>query len=346
MLGLALALVPPLLFVRHTTPVYVQYQLTALPAFCLGVGALAGMGWWQVRPPSASARLSWLRRAWGPAITLLALGVALVQATALGQGIQTMLQRATPGGLGTPLYYPRAAAQALRAEAGVQDGAEIIVLAPGDDPAFIADAAIYEVLLWDTPHRIVDGRSVLLVPGEAEARAVLLAVFPDMAALDEARAAGLVATERPLPRRTSEPPYIAWRAAGTPQSYQTVTPQALANGAVLMGWRIRRVGDMLRLSTWWQLTGPLTLGDYHQFNHLYSADGQTQLEVQDRPLSAHAWRAGDTLITWADFALPTQQGALWFDVGMYAWPSLQRVAVQGAADPNASIRLGTVEPWD
>ena len=224
-------------------------------------------------------------------------------------------------------------------------GAEIIVLAPGDDPAFIADAAIYEVLLWDTPHHIVDGHSALLVPGAAEERMVLLSVFPDLAALDEARAAGLVASERSLPRRIGEPPYIAWEAAGAPQGFQGVEPQALANGAALMGWRVRRVGDMLRLSTWWQVKGSLVPGDYHQFNHLYSADGQKK-EVQDRPLSSHAWRAGDTFITWADFALPQEPGAFWFDVGMYSWPSLERVAVQDPANTTASIRLGPLESWD
>ena len=346
-LGLVLALVPPLLLMRHATPAYLHYQLAALPALCLGAGALAGAGWWQVRQPGASAKLSWLRRVWGPAIILLALGVALVQAVALGQAIQLVLQRSPPGGLGTPLYYPRAAVQALRAEADSLGGAEIIVLAPGDDPAFLADAAIFEVLLWDTPHRIVDGRySQLLVPGGVDSRAILLSVLPDLTALDESRAAGLVTDERSLPRRVGEPPYITWGVAGAPQGYQTVAPQTLANGAVLMGWRVRRVGDMLRLSTWWQLIEPLTAGDYHQFNHLYSADGQKKLEGQDRPLSANDWRSGDTFITWVDFALPKEPGTLWFDVGMYTWPSRERVLVHGVADPGAPIRLGPVESWD
>lgn len=45
-------------------------------------------------------------------------------------------------------------------------------------------------------------------------------------------------------------------------------------------------------------------------------------------------------------ALQMAPGTLWFDVGMYTWPSLQRVAVQSAVDPNTPIRLGPVESWN
>jgi hypothetical protein len=345
-ISVVLALVSPLLFLRHTTPVYQQYQLITLPALFLGAGALAGASSWRSRTSGASVLPGWFCRIWGPVITLLALGVALVQAVALGQGINLMSQSSPPVGLGTPLRYPRAAAQALRAEADAMGGGEIIVLAPGDDPAFLADAAIFEALLWGTRHRIVDGNSVLLIPGESETKTILLSVYPDLPALDEARLAGIVSAEQPLPRRTGELPYIAWQVNGAPQGYQAISPQTLANGAVLVGWRARRVGDRLRFSTMWQLTRSMVSEDYHQFNHLYSADGQTKLQGQDRPLSTHAWRIGDTLITWADFALPQEPGGIWFEVGMYAYPSMERVAVQDPANTTAAIRVGPVESWD
>ncbi|MHB1355569.1 MAG: hypothetical protein ACYCZF_06300 [Anaerolineae bacterium] len=345
-LGFILALVPPLLFLRHNTPVYQHYQLVVLPALFLGAGALAGAGSWRSRASGVPAFPSWLRQVWGPAITLLALGAALVQAVALGQGIYLMGQSSPPGGLGTPLHYPRAAIQALKVRAAALGGAEIIVSTPGDDPAFLGDAAIFETLLWGTPHRIVDGNSVLLIPGSSEAKTILLSIYPAQAALDEARMAGIVSAEQPLPRRKGELPYISWQAAGAPQGFHTITPQTLANGAVLVGYRVRRAGDKLRLSTLWQLTRSMVTEDYHQFNHLYSTDGQTKLEGQDRPLSTHAWKAGDTLITWADFTLPQEPGVIWFDVGMYAYPSMDRVAVQDPANTTASIRLGPVESWD
>jgi hypothetical protein len=345
-LGLALSLVPPIIFVRHTTPVYVQYQLTALPALCLGVGALAGAGWWQARQPGTPPRQTRFPLIWGPTITLLALIVAVVQAFAVGQGIQTMLQRATIGGLGTPLYYPRAAGQALRAASIAYGGGEIVVLTPGDDPASIADVDIFKVLLWGAPYRVVDGSSVLLIPGATGTQTTMFSVFSDLGALDEARAAGIVASERTLPRRVGEPPYVSWQTAGTPQSFQVVAPQTLANGAVLMGYRIRRVGDKLRLTTWWQLSGSLVAGDYHQFNHLYGADGQTMLEGQDRALSSQAWRSGDTLITWVDFAVPTDQTKLWLEVGMYTWPNLERIAILDPGNHDAAIRLGPIASWN
>lgn len=82
---------------------------------------------------------------------------------------------------------------------------------------------------------------------------------------------------------------------------------------------------------------------YHQFNHLYAIDGDAPLQVMDRPVSSPSWQAGDTLITWAIFA-PDEPGAYRFEVGMYTYPGLERVAIQDAAPDNpAAIGLGPLE---
>jgi hypothetical protein len=316
----------PIVFVRSKTPVLHQYQLAALPALFLAAGA--------------AAKLT-RRRWWGPAIVTVALAVAAIQAVPLARGLGEVAVRLTPGGIGTPLARPRAAVAALR------DGQEIVVHAHGDVPEFYGDAAGFSVLLWNTPHRIVDGRSVLLVP---EGPAHLLATFASLPAWEEAQASQLDAETKTLPRREGEPPYVALTVKDAePSGFRPVEPPpTLANGAQLRGWRAREVDHKLRVTTWWELVGPVEPGRYHQFNHLHTAEtltaGAEPLAGHDVPLSSGAWRAGDTLITWADFDLPDQQGPLWIDVGMYTWPEVQRVPVlDRPGDPLAPIRLG---PFD
>ena len=315
----------PLVFLRSKTPVMPQYQLAALPALFLAAGAAAG---WARRRP------------WGLAITAVALAVALTQAVPLARGLGVVAYRLTPGGLGTPLARPRAATQALK------DGQPIVVHAHGDVPEFFGDAAGFSALLWDYPHRIVDGRSALIVPGEP---AHLLMTFASLPAWQEAQASGLAGETRSLPRREGEPPYVALRVEGTnPSGFQPVEPLRLANGARLQGWRVRSVNGQLRVTTCWQLVGPLTPGRYHQFNHLRSAErlapGTDPLAGHDVPLSSHTWQEGDTLVTWADFDGPTEEGPFWVDVGMYTWPEIQRSPVlDRPGDPLAPIRLGPFE---
>ncbi len=321
----AWALAAPLAFMRHSTPAYHQYQLTALPALLVVAGAAAG------------ARRE---RGWGLAIVGLALGVAALRAIPVAQGLGIVAQSPTPGGLGTPLMFPREAARAL------QDGRPIIVHAHGDAPEFLGDVAGFEVLLWDYPHRIVDGRAVLLIP-ETDARgAHLMATFGDLPAWGEMRALGLKGIERELPRRQGEPPYLALTIGDVSlEGLQPVETLSLANGAQLRGWRARQTNGQLRITTCWKLVGPLSPGRYHQFNHLRSAASSNLLAIHDVPLSSQAWQVGDTLISWADFDMPTQPGPYYLDVGMYIWPEVRRVAVLGrAGDPLAPIRLGPFEP--
>ncbi|MCE5260279.1 MAG: hypothetical protein LLG44_14655, partial [Chloroflexi bacterium] len=198
-LGLALLVVPPLLFIRHSTEVYVQYMLPALPGVFLAVGALAA-GDARIRD-DVSRRRRVVHQVLSVGTAALVLLTAAGQAAALSQGIRMAGEQALPNGLGTPLGYPRRAARMLQQQTAAS-GAEVIVYSPGDDPAYIADAAIYEVLLWDSPHRIADGNAVLLLPAAWQAR--MLAVFPDLPVMAQARADGLVGDEQELPRRAGE----------------------------------------------------------------------------------------------------------------------------------------------
>lgn len=319
MLVPAWALAAPLLFLASSGPVHLHYQLASLPALCLAVGALAG------------------RPAGRVVVVILALGVAGVQAAAMARALDLAGREAWPGGLGTPLEWPRAAARAVR------DGRPVVVHAAGDEAETVGEVAGFDVLLWDYPHQIVDGRSVLLAPAGGGR---LLATFPDLPAVDEAASAGLVLDRVDLPRRAGDPPYVALLlSGGAPRGFETATPVRLANGAELRGWRAGEVGGRLRVATLWEIVGPIESGDYHVFNHLRTLEAADPVAIQDAPASSPAWRAGDRVIVWADFDRPEGAGPFFVDVGMYSWPDIARVpALDHAGDPLAPIRLGPLTP--
>jgi 4-amino-4-deoxy-L-arabinose transferase-like glycosyltransferase len=314
-----------LFLTRHKMEVYPQYQLVALPALFLAAATVAS---W--RP------FRW----WGALLTLLVAAVALPQAVALGQGLNVVAERLTPGGIGTPLYWPRDAAEQIK------DGRPVAIHAHGDIAEFFGDAATFSLLFWDYPHRIVDGRSALLIPALDNGGTYLLATFADLPMWSEAQAIGLTGEEIALPRREGEPPYMALRLtdAAMPASFEQVEPVTLANGAQLQGWLLRPLGDgRLRFTSWWRIVGGGTPGHYHQFNHLRDQLEGEPLAIQDMPVSSPAWQPGDTLITWVDFEEPAVPGPFWLDIGMYTWPEIERSPVlDRPGDPLAPIRLGPI----
>lgn len=315
----AWALAAPLFFLRTKTPVYPQYQLVSLPALLLMAGAVVTLS---------------RREAWGVIITLAALAIAVVQSMAIGQTLTTVGQRLVPGGMGTPLSYPQAAVSTLRA-----DNRPVVVHSHGDIAEFEGDAAVFRVLFWGYPHQIADGRSVLLIPGRP---AHLLFTFATLPAWEIARELGLAGTIQELPRREGEPPYLALTTNGLgPAAFEPTEPYLLENGAELQGWLAQQISaeGRLRLITCWQINGSIREGHYQQFNHLYHEGDAAPAAIQDVATSSRAWQSGDYLITWAEFD-PARSFPVYFDVGMYTWPELQRSPVLNrAGDPLAPIRL-------
>jgi hypothetical protein len=350
------ALAGPLAFTRHSSPAYHQYQLAALPAAFLALGAGVALSAGAVN--GFLERIARIRRTLRRAslirairsqnlltagLVALLLAASIIQAASYSQALNAISTRLTPGGLGTPLRYPREAARAL------QDGGRVVVHAHGDHADVDGDAAAFRVLFWDYPAQIVDGRSALLIPAadadhppDGVHPPHLLATFGDLPAWGELAASGIVGTEQGFPRREGEPSFVAFTVQGAnTDRFEPVAPLTLANGAQLLGYRARAVGDKWRVSCLWRIVGPLPTGRYHQFNHLRaSADGEP-LAIRDAPVSSAAWQVGDTLITWADFDCPAAPGPFWLEVGMYSYPQMERSAVLGRpGDPLAPIRLG------
>ena len=318
----AWALAGPLAFTRHGSPAYHQYQLAALPAAFIALGAL----------------FAWRReRAWRSAIAALLVVVGLVQAAPVAQALRVLAERLPPGGWGTPLSYPRAAAHALR------DGGRVVIHAHSDEPEVNGDAAAFQVLFWGYPAQVTDGRSALLIPAlDPSHPPHLLMTFAALPAWGELAASGLTGTEARFPRREGEPAYVAFTAQALDASlFRPIAPQTLANGAQLIGWRARVVEGKWRVTCLWRIVGPLQPGRYHQFNHLRNAADAEPLDIQDAPASSAAWQVGDRLITWADFEPPQALGPFWLDVGMYTYPQMERSPVlERPGDPLAPIRLG------
>ena len=306
----------PLLFLGHLTPAYHQYQLAALPALY----ALAGYG--------ATLFRRW--RGWRPAAVAAAIGVAAVQGAAFAEGLVVVSERLTPGGIGTPLAYPRAAVRAL-------GGGEVVVHAHGDDPATVGDVAGFRALLWGRAHRVVDGRAVLLVPAAGEG-ARLLFTYGDLAAWGLVDDLDLPGERVAHPRRAGEPPYLSLTPDGAEAAglIPVPTPQPLANGAALTGWRLEP-GDGDCASSRVGRSGSGAEGvRYHQFHHLRTrAEGEPDA-VHDVPLSSAAWRAGDTLYVVADLPAPPA-APHWVEVGMYTYPDVTRVS------PEVVLRLEASE---
>ncbi len=318
------ALSAPLLFLGIWTPAYHQYQLASLPA------AFAVAGY--------AACLS-KRRAWGPSVAGLALAVALVQGVGYASGLRVVSDRLTLGGMGTPLAYPRQAVRQLA------DGAEVIVHAHGNDAAWVGDVAGLDVLLWGTPHRTVDGRSVLLLPATSSPAAHLFFTYGDLPAAQLATELGLADDPTFYPRRSGEPPYVSSSPLGGAPTLRVVPPPIrLANGATLVSWQADWREGAMRLLTQWRIDGQDSLAaegdaEYHQFHHLRSRQDGEPDAIQDVAISSSAWRNGDTLFVWTEFANPPQE-PFWVEVGMYTWPEVARVPVlDRAGDPLAPIRL-------
>lgn len=316
---LAWALGPPAFFLAHSTPLYPNYQLMALPAAFIAAGAAvrAVPGRWPALAATA------------------AVAVAGSQALGLAGGFDRLaagLPVSHP--FSRPLFLVREAAEAAR------NGRPVIVAAPGDAPEFDPDAAIFDVLLRDHPHRIVDGRSALVIP-DSEVR--FLFTSPDLPALQELEAAGLRQYGRTEFGRGLWPPVVVLDVEpGPPTGFTAFGPVPLTGGIDYLGYRWRQVGNRWRLTSLWRVSEPQSPEILQQFHHLRAGDENGPVvTTRDVRTSSQVWQAGDLVIVWADFEGLTGRGPFWVDTGLYQYPSIRRLdRLDMPANPQAPIRLG------
>ncbi len=307
---LAWAICAPLLFLRSKTGTTIHYHLTSLPALLLLIGASFFEN----------------KRRWNVGLGILVGVVGITQAVATVSAINLVRDEQVSEGMGTPLLFPQSAAE--RAQGAARP---IVVETFGSNFAYDGDAATFDVLLWDSPRRIVDARSSLLLPDEPF---TFLFMLENLPAYEVAQSLGWLNDPQVLPRRANDVPFVmSGMDSADFSSFTTIDPPiSLNNGAILQGWRTETLtDDRLRLMTYWQLDSPLSAGHFQQFNHLYLVNGAEPAAVSDVYTSSSAWQVGDRLVTWADFA-PVEGEIAFFDVGMYTWPDLQRVGLVGSLE--------------
>ncbi len=310
--------VSPLFFVRHSTPVFIHYQLASLPAIALVIGAGTQL---------------FKRRWWPPLITVLMIVAAYQWSMEIRASLNRAENFATPDGLGTPLEISRNVASS------VPENTPVLFFTHGDDPNVNGEAAVFDVLWWERDHRIVNGESLLILPPYS---AYLMATLAPFQAWEEIEAANLAQNIQTVDRRENEGPgFVAtlYDGESLPAGFTSIEPIAFADGAQLEGWKARMVGPRLRISTLWRVLESPPAGTYQQFHHLRSAESLEgePLMVSDVPISTQDWRVGDRLIVMGDFFVD-QQTEFWVDIGHYSLPDVARVPrVDGTGD---SARLG------
>ncbi|MBI1258427.1 MAG: hypothetical protein GC204_13230 [Chloroflexi bacterium] len=305
----------PLVFLRHSTPVLIHYQLIELPLLALLAGA---------------STLLFRRILWKIVISALMIALALVWSIQIMQTLDyTSTNRPPNSALSSILHESRDAAY------GVEQ--PVLFFTHGDDPAIDGEAAVFKALLWTRDYRILNGDALLILPPYP---ATLLATLAPFQAWEEIEASGLALDVQTYPRRVGADPFMATRYDGIsdPQGFTEITPIPFADGTTLLGWRVRRVGDRMRVSTLWRVEADAAPGTYQQFQHLHDQVGGDPLAISDVPLSRSTWRIGDRVIVMADFFnIAPGTAHLTVDIGHYTLPDLTRIARSDSSETGVTF---------
>lgn len=308
--GLVLVLwlvLPVLFFVRHSTPVYPHYFILLFPAPCLLAGLALDAAW---------ARFPRLR--YGVAAVALAIPAVQVWLTAALLGF--LGARATPGAFGAPLGLILDVADRVRA------APDVVVVSEGADPHVDEMPAVFDVLLRDTPHRFVDGRTTVVLPAGDAA----VVVWPGAAPYpgeDLIRTWGGGGWAEVVSLRAGEGRVRIARFADV--ALEPIEPRAasalLSNGAELLGGGLAEGG---RWALWWRAPGGAAEAEaVTVFAHRLDAGGArvAQADVPTYPIAG--WRARDLVVSY--FTLQGQ--GVRVRAGMYGAQSLTPVDVLDAA---------------
>ncbi len=316
---LVLLVMSPLFFLRHGTPVLIHYQLVALPALALLVGSSVYLLQGKI-----------VRRIIAVNLILMAAGGSWM----INETLQyAAVNRPPNSALSSILRESRDVANAV--------ADPVLFFTHGDDPMTDGEVAVFKTLLWTRASRILNGENLLILPPYP---ATLLATLAPFQAWEEIEASGLAVDVQTYPRREGAEPFVATRYDGVsdPQGFTAIEPIPFADGSTLIGWRVRRVGDRLRVSTLWRVEGDAAPGVYQQFHHLRDAahaEGDP-LVIADVALSRATWRVGDRVIVMADFFdVAPGTANLSLDVGHYTLPDLTRIPRSDGED--AVVQLGT-----
>ncbi len=322
-------LVPPLFFVRHSTPVFPHYLISTYPSQYIAAGVAflvlaKRLRWagWAILGASATAQV-WV---WAALLTFAG-------------------ARATPGAFGTPLAMQRQAAELAETMRVEESAAEVLIAGPGESPEFDEFAAVNSVLLRSVPHRFVDIDQSAVFP--TTPTVVLLS--QSLSELTNHYLSAATRIER-VPLRTGEGALhilaLPGEAAPVP-GFQLEPPNTLANGITLLGYDLSLHSE--KVAATWQVhwrTGTPSAADFHFFNHLLDGSGQRVSQADAPTFSAGQWKPGDSVISL--FALPwpaDEVGPLTIRTGMYTYPGMENIPVLDWAGNPYSDAVEIALPW-
>lgn len=304
----------PFAFLVHSSPVNFYYMLPVIPAgfalVALGVAGLSQQIW-----------------RWRALVMIGALSV--IWGVRQAQYMDVASEQHTPNALNIPLKTFHQAAYGF-------EGETVVYHTHGDPLTRSGQARIFQTLWWDYPaNRIINGENVLVLPDEP---VVLMAELEAFQAWEELGASDLIHETFRFPARTGEPDLVATRYDGAtlPAGFDPLDVE-FEHGLTLKGWRVRQVGERVRVSTLWQVTGE-TPTDYtvQQFHHLYHADSDSEAPdaVSDVSLSMPLWKMGDHVVVMADFFIDPE-----IDYQLYIGHYRLEDGVRYASDMGERVQL-------
>lgn len=317
---LVLAVVPPLSFVLHSTPVFPHYFIVTYPAQYVAAGVALAV---------VTRRVRWL--GW----TVLCVSAA-AQVWALASLGTYLSSHATPGGYGVPLSMQLQAADLAKAVLEEGPATELLIAGRGESPKLDEFSAVNSVLLRPVPHRFVDVDRSAVFPNHP---AVVL-LRQNLGEQAEHYLAAAASISR-VPLRAGEGALqvlLLPAAAAPPPSRALDPPYLLANGVSLYGYDPPLQEGSA--SAAWQLhwdTGTPSDADYHIFNHLLDADGMRVAQADAAAFAARQWSAGDAVISRFVLSWPSDtERPFTVRTGMYTYPAIENVPVLDVAgNPSA-----------
>ena len=316
-------LAPLVVFLRHSTPLFLHYYVVSFPAQFLAAGLALARIISSTRPGSR----------WGATAGTLVIAVAQ---TSVALALLSFLgTRATPGGFGVPLG---AQLQALRAAR--REDLPVVVASPGDNPQTSDWAAVFAVLLRRHPHRLVDGTYAACFPGSPS---ILLMTPGSDVAMRVYALSGVLGSVKEIPARSGEEPFRVARLEGEPSFALTPAqePRVLSNGVEVLGYRWDgRLAPGETIEWWlaWRVAKPppAPFTEYHVFNHLEDLSGKRWAQVDGPTTWVRDWAPGDVVVEVFRLEMPKEAnpGPYHMRVGMYSYPGLQgQPVVDGAGNP-------------
>ncbi len=300
-------ILPVLFFLRSQSPVFPHYLIPLYPAPYLALAIAA-----QELVQTVAARVDHKRLLYS--LVALPLVALVAWQSYLSLSIHAFVdQHHTPGGMGTPVRILRQVVRTLERQAETWGNQQAITVCPGDNPRWDECPAVFGFMTSRSLDvRFVDGRAALLIPQSEADTPLLLAPGQSMAASELPRyAVPLPGEDVALRENVDLYRFYRLPAGASPaaEAQADGSPVRLANGVELLGyeWSERPApGQTTRLALYWRVgtlpADPPAQG-YSFANHLLAADDQRAGQSDGPGYRVELWQAGDTLVSWFDFAL-------------------------------------------